>query len=111
MADLINEKLIHPTENLNEFMTQIQPKSLVQLNSGGPIMTVDSFAEKLEEGNPLTARRIADESRVNCQWFEGSSLRQGTFEAVTLHPVPDHERGVPPSEEAVVLAYTGHDHS
>ncbi|GAB3226723.1 DUF2158 domain-containing protein [Spirosoma arcticum] len=88
-------------------MEPIKLNSLVQLNSGGPIMTVDSFANKLEAGNPLTSRRIADESWVDCEWFEGSSLRQGTFEVTTLRPVSEDEREKAPSEEAIVLAYTG----
>lgn len=92
-------------------MALIQLKSLVQLNSGGPIMTVDSFAEKLEAGNPLTARRIADESRLNCKWFEGSLLRQGIFEADTVHPVSENEGEKSPSEEAVLSAYTGPNRS
>jgi uncharacterized protein YodC (DUF2158 family) len=92
-------------------MEPIQLNSLVQLHSGGPIMTVKSFAFKLEAGNPLSARRIADESRLNCEWFEGTVLRQGTFEAVLLRVVAEHELGKPLSEQAIVTAYTGQDHA
>ena len=92
-------------------MEPIQVNSLVQLHSGGPIMTVESFAFKLEAGNPLTASRIADESRLNCEWFDGTALRQGTFEVALLRLVAEHELGKPLSEQAVVTAYTGHDHA
>ncbi len=54
-------------------------------------MTVESFACKLEEGNPLTSMQIADESRVDCVWFEGAVLSQHTFEAALLRPVPEQE--------------------
>ena len=45
----------------------------VQLNSGGPIMTVDSFTTL----------------GVLCQWFvEGKKLEWGTFQAAALRSPP-----------------------
>lgn len=51
---------------------------IVQLKSGGPKMTVQGY-----EG--IHARY------VECQWFAGSKLSEGSFEEDTLQLVTDEE--------------------
>ncbi|QHV98690.1 DUF2158 domain-containing protein [Spirosoma endbachense] len=81
-------------------MESIQVTSLVQLKSGGPIMTVKSFGQKLESGNPLSAMRSDDESQVNCEWFTGSALTHGTFAAASLAFVSEPNK---PSNKKVII--------
>lgn len=66
-------------------MKSIQINSVVQLKSGGPLMTVSAFATKLAKGNRLTAMQVEDDSRVICQWFEQLTLRGNTFDRLSLN--------------------------
>jgi len=92
-------------------MESIKPSSLVQLKSGGPIMTVESFGRKLEAGNPITARSIVDETQLNCTWFEDSTLMYGTFDSALLTLVSEPDLTAILSTEAVIEAYTGLNNS
>jgi uncharacterized protein YodC (DUF2158 family) len=92
-------------------MESIKLKSFVQLKSGGPIMTVESFARKQKAGNPLLAVRVVDESQLNCEWFEGSNWMHGTFDAAELLTVSDPNSVNPLSTDVVMKAYTRISHS
>jgi uncharacterized protein YodC (DUF2158 family) len=50
---------------------QFKPGDLVELNSGGPVMTVNE-------------RQSGDE--YYCQWFAGKKLDHGTFPLASLKP-------------------------
>jgi uncharacterized protein YodC (DUF2158 family) len=45
---------------------------VVQLKSGGPLMTVDN---------------IDPHDMINCMWFDGREKKSGVFPAATLKPV------------------------
>ncbi len=81
-------------------MEPIKLKSLVQLKSGGPIMRVESFARKQKRGNTLLAVRVADKSQLNCEWFEGSKWKYGTFGSTVLILVSEPDLTNPLSTEA-----------
>ncbi|MBO0932259.1 DUF2158 domain-containing protein [Fibrella aquatilis] len=65
-------------------MRDVRRGSIVQLLSGGPKMTVDSFEKKLEGPSLMKAKRVDDESLVICKWFEDGKLKTGTFSAESL---------------------------
>ncbi|MDB5244115.1 MAG: putative small protein [Spirosoma sp.] len=91
-------------------METIKENSLVQLKSGGPVMTVVSFGTKQAAGNPLTAPQEVDQTRVNTQWFVDATLHQGTFEVDALHLISEGDLTIRPlSTETVVDAYTSHE--
>jgi uncharacterized protein YodC (DUF2158 family) len=71
-------------------MEQLKPGEVVQLKSGGPKMTVQRILGSDKSNFGLIA---ADEFlKINgykdgdavCQWFEGSSLKNGTFKTESL---------------------------
>ena len=68
----------------------IKVGDIVQLKSGGPKMTVQRMigAEQsnfgLKAGDELLKMRGFKEGDVICNWFEGSSLRDGTFRVESL---------------------------
>jgi len=56
---------------------------LVQLKSGGPAMTVkEAIGDGLDGGDYL------------CQWFGGSTLKEGVFPANSLRPADLAEPGI-----------------
>ena len=91
-------------------METIKENSLVQLKSGGPVMTVTSFVTKQAAGNPLTALQEVDQTRINSQWFVDAALHQGTFEVAALHLISEGDLTTRLlSTETVVEAYTSHE--
>jgi uncharacterized protein YodC (DUF2158 family) len=65
-------------------MDQISIGSVVQVKSGGPSMTVESFARKVV-GHGMDARNVEDKDRVNCQWFDkDGELKSGFFPVASL---------------------------
>lgn len=69
-------------------MEEIKVGSKVKLNSGGPLMTVESLKKKTE-GNPLSRKNSEGVGEINCQWFEGTQLKYGTFPLESLSIVGD----------------------
>lgn len=65
-------------------MRDIRGGSIVQLLSGGPKMTVDSFEKKLEGPSLMRAKQVDDKSLVICKWFEDDKLKTGTFSTESL---------------------------
>jgi uncharacterized protein YodC (DUF2158 family) len=64
---------------------------IVQLKSGGPKMTVQRIIGSdrtnfgiIASDEYLKLRGFAD-GDVICQWFEGNSLKDGTFKAASLN--------------------------
>jgi uncharacterized protein YodC (DUF2158 family) len=53
-------------------MSEFKQGDIVQLNSGGPKMTVAGFHK---------------DGSVFCQWFAGSKLQDGYFQKISLKPV------------------------
>ncbi len=64
-------------------MDEIKIGSVVELKSGGPSMTVQSFA-RTTEGQGREARNVEDRGRVNCNWFDHTQLLNGTFQVESL---------------------------
>ena len=58
-------------------MADFQKGDLVRLKSGGPTMTVDSFAVT---------------GQYHCQWFSGSKLQKGLFDADSLAIAKDEDK-------------------
>ena len=56
----------------------------VQLNAGGPIMSVKDHHEPNVFGT-----RVANEHTILCQWFSGKKLESGYFAPETLTLVKD----------------------
>lgn len=54
--------------------------TVVQLKSGGPAMTIDEFKWD-NNGRKST-------ERVECFWFDGTELKQGTFHITSLKVTP-----------------------
>jgi len=54
--------------------TIFKPGDVVQLKSGGPILTVNNVEPTKDPNNP----------NVFCGWFAGKKLERGTFAAVML---------------------------
>jgi uncharacterized protein YodC (DUF2158 family) len=71
-------------------MEQLKIGDIVQLKSGGPKMTVqrilgsDNSNLGLKAADEFLKMRGFKDEDVICQWFEGSSLRDGTFKAESL---------------------------
>ena len=63
---------------------------IVQLKSGGPKMTIqraigsDTSNFGLKAADEYLKMRGFTEGDVICQWFEGNTLRDGTFKASSL---------------------------
>lgn len=63
---------------------------IVQLNSGGPKMTVQRIIGSdrtnfgLKAADEYLRLRGYIDGDVVCQWFEGDALRDGTFKLATL---------------------------
>lgn len=55
----------------------LQPGDLVQLKSGGPVMTVTN-------DDPLNKRN----GSVQCKWFSGNKLERGSFPIAALQSPP-----------------------
>ena len=62
-------------------MSEITVGSVVQLKSGGPKMTV----AKVEEWNSVT--------RARCDWFEGTTAKEGYFPVTSLKLVAEETSG------------------
>ena len=66
---------------------------IVQLRSGGPKMTVqrvigiDKNNFGLKAADEYLKMRGFNDGDVICQWFEGNSLKDGTFKAASLNHV------------------------
>ena len=56
--------------------SEITPGTIVELNSGGPKMTVTNI-----NYSDSTPRKMTS---CNCQWFAGKKLERGTFLANTI---------------------------
>jgi uncharacterized protein YodC (DUF2158 family) len=75
---------------------QLQPGHVVQLKSGGPKMTVQRIlgADKsnfgLKAADEFLKLSGYKDGDVVCQWFEGNSLRDGTFKTETLNQIEDN---------------------
>ena len=71
-------------------MEQLKIGDIVQLKSGGPKMTVqrilgtDNSNLGLKAADEFLKMRGFRDGDVICQWFEGSSLRDGTFKSESL---------------------------
>lgn len=65
-------------------METIKVGTTVRLKSGGPVMTIESFATRLAGADIMTSKNVEDKSRVNCQWFEGPKLSKGSFDVMSL---------------------------
>jgi uncharacterized protein YodC (DUF2158 family) len=61
-------------------MAKFKVGDIVQLKSGGPVMTVD------------VARPVGDGIRYRCSWFAGSKLQAGHFPEDTLHAPPAEKK-------------------
>jgi len=59
--------------------TQLKPGDVVQLKSGGPLMTV---------------RWVGDKADVSCTWFVGSEVRHADFKVEQLN-LADPKTGFP----------------
>jgi uncharacterized protein YodC (DUF2158 family) len=59
---------------------EFKPGEVVQLNSGGPRMTVDKLA-------PFNGVMHA-----NCDWFEGTAQKSGSFPVASLKKVEEARR-------------------
>ena len=59
-------------------MPQLKTGDVVQLRSGGPVMTVDSEGE---------------DAHLVCQWFEGSDMKEATFPTASLQAPDAAEAG------------------
>lgn len=70
-------------------MEEVKVGSKVELNSGGPLMTVKSLTKETE-GNPLSLKSSEEVGGINCQWFEGAQLKYGTFPLESLSIVGDN---------------------
>lgn len=66
---------------------------IVQLKSGGPRMTVESFGTRLS-GDSMSLSSQEDRSKVHCQWFDGKKLLEGTFNVNTLKVVSEGSEGI-----------------
>jgi len=58
-------------------MANLKVGDVVQLKSGGPLMTV----------------RSVDENSVLCVWFDGKDSKSGRFPGATLNLVPEENHG------------------
>ena len=71
-------------------METLKIGDVVQLKSGGPKMTVqrivgtDNHNIGLKAGDEFLKMRGFKDGDVICNWFEGSSLRDGTFKIESL---------------------------
>jgi uncharacterized protein YodC (DUF2158 family) len=71
-------------------METLKIGDVVQLKSGGPKMTVqriigsDNNNIGLKAGDEFLKLRGFKDGDVICNWFEGSSLRDGTFKIESL---------------------------
>ena len=71
-------------------METLKIGDVVQLKSGGPKMTVqriigsDNNNIGLKAGDEFLKLRGFKDGDVICHWFEGSSLRDGTFKIESL---------------------------
>ena len=71
-------------------METLKIGDVVQLRSGGPKMTVqriigsDNNNIGLKAGDEFLKLRGFKDGDVICNWFEGSSLRDGTFKIESL---------------------------
>ena len=71
-------------------METLQIGDVVQLKSGGPKMTVqrivgtDNANIGLKAGDEFLKMRGFKDGDVICNWFEASSLRDGTFKIESL---------------------------
>ncbi len=61
--------------------TKYEVGDIVQLKSGGPQMTVKKITDKFMDDEP-----------INCQWFSGSKLQDGWFNAESLVKIEDEEK-------------------
>ena len=68
---------------------------IVQLKSGGPKMTVQRIigADRsnlgLKAADEYLKMRGFTDGDVICQWFEGNTLRDGTFKVASLNPTEE----------------------
>jgi len=74
-------------------MVDFKVGDLVQLRSGGPVMTIESFGYHRSHPD-LAALLYTDDEKprveegktpsVSCQWFAGEKLQQGEFAPASL---------------------------
>jgi uncharacterized protein YodC (DUF2158 family) len=67
-----------PKQKREDEMSDIKPRDMVQVISGGPRMTVTQVAEDM-----------LGEMTAWCVWFDGSKKMDGTFPVTALKVVSD----------------------
>ncbi|MES2592156.1 MAG: DUF2158 domain-containing protein [Bacteroidota bacterium] len=71
-------------------MQELKSTDVVQLNAGGPKMSIlriigaDKTNFQLKTADELLKMQGFGEGDVICQWFEGNKLTSGTFKRDTL---------------------------
>jgi len=74
-------------------MKDLKLTDVVQLNSGGPKMSIIRFIGldksnfQLKTADEFLKLQGFKEGDVICQWFDGSKLSNGTFKRETLNKV------------------------
>ncbi len=59
---------------------KFQPGDVVQLKFGGPKMTVRGY-KKIQ---PFDGQPYDSDTEVNCEWFDGDTIKYGTFHHDTI---------------------------
>ncbi|MFO7720403.1 MAG: DUF2158 domain-containing protein [Gillisia sp.] len=80
-------------------MEDLKVTDVVQLNAGGPKMSIlrfigsDKSNFQLKAADEFIKLQGFKEGDVICQWFDGNKLSQGTFKRDTLILARDSETG------------------
>jgi uncharacterized protein YodC (DUF2158 family) len=65
---------------------------LVQLRSGGPVMTVAGTPKSEQDADNLGITSVGTVHNYRCHWFGGKKLEEGFFRIEELKPAEDGEK-------------------